>query len=429
MGVRKGITSEAARYRTPARRVVLLLAVLTIVLGAYLYGRSQSLPSVPAEDEESAVPVNFSREDDENVALYAEALKVVRENYLHQGALEPKELTYEAIRGMLDSLGDERHTGFLTPEDAECVNKGSSNREVGIGVKLKVRDGKVVVSSLTDGSPAQEAGIEPGDVLLTVDGESVQEEDFGEIAERVRGPKGSPVGLTVLRYGEQRGFSLESAEFDVQPASWNLVPGTGTAHLRLTSFSEDSAEGLDEAITEALQAGAKRFVLDLRDNAGGYVEEAEGVAARFLPSGSVIYVQRDADGGEEERLVPEGNEPSDAPLVVLVDGGSGSSAEIVAGALKDNNRAKVVGETTFGLGTVVRQYSLGDGSAVSLATDEWLTPDGASIQDTGIVPDAQARSEEGQGAPTPAEGRGLSREEIFAKDAQLRRAFEVLWGG
>ena len=409
--------------------MVLLLAVLTIVLGAYLYGRSQSLPSVPAEDEESAVPANFSREDDENVALYAEALKVVRENYLHKGGLEPKELTYEAIRGMLDSLGDERHTGFLTPEDAEYVNKGSYNREVGIGVKLKVRDGKVVVSSLTDGSPAQEAGIEPGDVLLAVDGESVQEEDFGEIAERVRGPEGSRVRLTVLRYGEQRGFSLESAEFDVQPASWNLVPGTSTTHLRLASFSEDSAEGLDEAITEALKAGAQRFVLDLRDNAGGYVEEAEGVAARFLPAGSVIYVQRDADGGEEERLVPEGNEPTDAPLVVLVDGGSGSSAELVAGALKYNNRAKVVGETTFGLGTVVRQYSLSDGSAVSLATDEWLTPDGASIQDTGIVPDAQARSEEGQGAPTPAEGRGLSREEIFAKDTQLRRAFEVLWGG
>src|SRR5918998_166535 len=327
-GVRKGIVTEAARYRTPVRRAVLLLAVLTLVLGAYLYGRSQSPPGVPAEDQESAVPAGFSQEDDENVALYAEALKVVRENYLHRGALEPKELTYEAIRGMLDSLGGERHTGFLTPEDAEYVNKGSSNREVGIGVKLQVREGKVVVSSVMDGSPAREAGIEPGNVLLAVDGESVQEEDFGEIAERVRDPEGSRVGLTVLRYGEQRGFSLESAEFDVQPASWNLVPGTGTAHLRVASFSEDSAEGLDEAITEAVQAGAERFVLDLRDNAGGYVEEADGVAARFLPAGSVIYVQRDADGGEEERLLPPGNfEPSDAPFVVLGDGGSGSSAE------------------------------------------------------------------------------------------------------
>ncbi|MDQ3922401.1 MAG: S41 family peptidase [Actinomycetota bacterium] len=427
--MRKGIATEAARFRTPVRRAVLLLAVLTLVLGAYLYGRSQSPPSVPAEDQESAVPAGFSQEDDENVALYAEALKVVSENYLHRGALEPEELTYEAIRGMLDSLGDERHTGFLTPEDAEYVNKGSSNREVGIGVKLQVREGKIVVSSLMDGSPAQEAGIEPGDVLVAVDGESVQDEDFGEIAERVRDPEGSRVGLTVLRDGEQRVFSLESAEFDVQPASWNLVPSTGTAHLRLASFSEDSAEGLDEAITEAVQAGAERFVLDLRDNTGGYVEEAEGVAARFLPAGSVIYVQRDADGEEEERLVPEGNEPSDASLVVLVDGGSSSSAEIVAGALKDNNRAKVVGETTYGLGTVVRQYPLGDGSAVSLATDEWLTADGASIQDTGVAPDVQARPEEGQGAPTPAEGRGLSREEIFAKDPQLRRAFDVLWGG
>ncbi len=250
-----------------------------------------------------------------------------------------------------------------------------------------------------------------------------------EIAEEIRRPQGSWVKLTVLRDGEEREFPLESTDLDVQPASWSLVPDTGTAHLRLASFSQGSAEGLDEAITEALQAGAERFMLDLRDNKGGYVEEAERVATRFLPAGSVIYVQKDAHGREEERLVPEGNEPLNTPLVVLVDEVSASSAEIVAGALKDNERAKVVGETTFGAGTVVYEYPLSDGSAIKLATDEWLTPDGASIRGTGIAPDVEAKPEEGQGAPTPAEGEGLSREEIFAKDAQLWRAFEALRGG
>lgn len=363
------------------------------------------------------------------MTLYIEALAAVREDYLDREDLEPKEQTYGAIRGMLDSLGDEGHTRFLTPEEVEYDHEGYSNREVGVGVKLKVREGRVVISSLIDGSPAQEAGIEPGDVLVMVDGEGVEGKDAMEIAEEVRRPQGSWVRLTVLRDGEERGFTLESADLDVQPASWRPVPGTSVAHLRLASFSEGSAAGLDEAIAEALQAGAGYFILDLRDNAGGYVEEAERVVTRFLPAGSVIYIQRDADGKEEERLVPGGNEPLNASLVVLVDEVSASSAEIVAGALKDNDRAKVVGETTFGAGTVVYEYPLSDGSAVKLATDEWLTPDRASIQGSGIAPDVEVKPEEGQGAPTPAEGEDLSKEEVFAKDAQLWHAFEALRQG
>jgi len=416
-GVRERITTKLPR------RAALLLAVLALVLGGYLYGRSQGPPATPTEHEERA---GFSREDEDNMALYAEALKAVREDYLDREALEPKEQAYGAIRGMLDSLGDEGHTRFLTPEEVEYNRQGYSNKEVGVGVKLKVREGKAVISSLIDGSPAQEAGIEPGDVLDAVDGEGWKDKDAMELAEEIRRPQGSWVKLTVLRDGEAREFTLESTDLDVQPASWSFVPGTGTAHLRLASFSQGSAEGLDEAITEALQAGAERFILDLRDNKGGYVEEAARVATRFLPAGSVIYVQKDADGREEERLVPEGNESLNTPLVVLVDEVSASSAEIVAGALKDNDRAKVVGETTFGAGTVVYEYPLSDGSAVILATNEWLTPDGTSIRDTGITPDVEAKSEEGQGAPTPAEVEDLSREEIFAKDAQLWRAFEAL---
>ncbi len=415
--MRERITTNLAWH------AALLLAVLALVLGGYLYGRSQGPPNPPTEDEERA---GLSEEDEENMALYAEALKAVREDYLDREALEPKEQAYGAIRGMLDSLGDEGHTRFLTPEEVEYDHEGYSNREVGIGVKLKVREGKVVVSSLIDGSPAQEAGIEPGDVLVAVDGEGVEGKNVVEITEEVRKPQGSWVKLTVLRDGEEREFTLESADLDLQPASWRLVPDTGAAHLRLASFSEGSAAGLDEAITEALQAGAERFILDLRDNAGGYVEEAERVATRFLPAGSIIYVQKDADGREEERLVPEGNEPLNTPLVVLVDEGSASSAEIVAGALKDNDRAKVVGETTFGAGTVVYEYPLSDGSAVKLATDEWLTPGGTSIRGTGIAPDVEAKPAEGQGASTPAEGKDLSRKEIFAKDAQLWQAFEAL---
>ena len=393
--------------------MALLLVVLVLVLAAYLYGRSQS-------------PAGISEEDRESVALYAEALDAVKGDYVDQGAVDPKKQTYGAIEGMLDSLGDKGHTRFLTPEEVEKNHEAVSSTYVGIGVRLENKNDKVVVSSPIDGSPAKEAGIKSGDVLVAVDGENVQNEDFKKIAEKIRGPEGSRVDLTVLRDEEELQFSVERAELEVPTASWNIIPGTDVAHLRLSYFSENSAAKLDRAITEAQEAGAKGFMLDLRDNAGGLVEEAEKVAARFLPSGSGVYVRKDADGEEEEKTVPGGNEPLNVPLVVLVNKGSASSAEIVAGALRDNGRAKVIGETTFGTGTVLAEHTLSDGSIILLGVAEWLTPNGDFIRKSGIAPDVEAKLEEDQEPRTPDETKGLSKEESFAEDAQLERAFEVL---
>ena len=426
--MRKGIATGVARRPALVWRMALLLAVIVLVLVAYLYGRSQSSKSLSEEDSENVALAGLSEEDKQNVTLYAEALKAVREDYIDRKALSPREQAYDAIRGMLDSVGDKGHTRFLTPEEVEYDHESYSNKGVGIGVRLKNRGDKIIVSSLVDDSPAQRAGIESGDILIAVDGESVQGKDATEVAEKVEGPEGSGVKLSVYRDGEEREFSLESAQLDLQPASWNLLPGTDMAHLRLTSFSENSAEELNRAVTEARQAGAGRFVLDLRDNEGGYVEQAEEVAALFLPAKTIVYVQRNADDEEKKAAIPDDNVSSDAPLVVLVDEGSASASEILAGALKDNDRAKIIGETTFGAGTVIYEYALSDGSAIKLATDEWLTPNGDFIRGSGIEPDVEAGLKEGQGASTPAEGRGLSKEEISAKDAQLQRAFEVLQG-
>ncbi len=409
--------TKVGRRRALVRRIALLLVVLMLVLAAYLYGRSQSLAGISAEDEES-------------VALYVKALDIIKEDYVGQEDVDPKKQTYDAIKGMLGSLDDGGHTRFLTPEEMEKNREVLSNKYVGIGVRLEDKDDEVVVLSTLDGSPAEEAGIESGDVLVAVDGESVWGEDVKEIAEKVRGPEGSRVELTVLRDGEEEEeeheFSIERAELETPAASWNLFPATDVAHLRLASFSEDSATKLNRAISEAREAGAKRFVLDLRDNSGGLIEEAGKVAAQFLPAGSTAYIRKDADGKEEKTIVPKDNEPLDAPLVVLVNEGSASSAEIVAGALKDNGRARVVGEKTFGTGTVLKEYSLEDDSAILLAIAEWLTPNGDSIRGSGIAPDVEAELEEGQEPRIPDEVRGPSKEEIFAEDAQLKRAFEIL---
>ena len=409
----KYVTKRLNRHRALVRSVLFLLVLLAFVLVAYLFERSQVL----------------STEDREGIALYAEALKVVKEGYINQKAIDPQKQTYGAIKGMLGSLDDKGHTSFLTPDEAEKNRERYSSKQVGIGVRLENDNDKVVVLDTIDGSPAQEAGVKPGDALVTINGESVRGMNIVEVADKLEGSEGSPVKLTALRGGEEHEFSLERVKLTVPAVSWNLIPGTHVAHLRLGSFSEDSSAEFEDAVSEARDNGAERFVLDLRDNSGGWVEQAEKIAARFLPARSVIYVQKDAAGREEEVTVPEDNRPLDVPLVVLVNVGSASSAEILAGSLKDNGRARVVGGKTFGAGTMLEERPLSDGSAIMLATAQWLTPNRDPIQGSGIEPDVKGGLEEGQKPRPPDQLRGLSRKETFAHDAQLKRAFEVLQQG
>jgi carboxyl-terminal processing protease len=410
---RESVTKNVDRRVMIVRVMALVLVMLVLMLAAYLYGLSRS-------------PAGISEEDRESVTLFVEALRAVQENYVDQEAVDPEEQTYGAIEGMIDSLGDEGHTRFLTPEEAEKSREAVSSTYVGIGVRLEEKDDEIVVKTAMDGSPAEKTGIQSGDVLVAVNGESVTGEDFEEIGQKIRGTEGTYVDLTVLRDEEEREFIVERAELEVPVSSWSMIPGTDVAHLRLASFSENSAEKLEETIAEAQSAGAERFVLDLRDNPGGLVEQAEEVLGLFLPAESGVYIRKDADGSEEETSVPENNDPLDAPLVVLVNEGSSSSAEIVAGALRDNDRAEVVGETTFGTGTVLSEYPLSDGSAILLGVAEWLTPNGDSIRGSGIEPDVEVELEEGQEPNTPNETEGLTREEIFEEDAQLERAFGIL---
>jgi carboxyl-terminal processing protease len=394
---------------------VLLVAALLVAtaLGAFAYGRSQS-------------PAALAEQDRESLTLYAEALDTVREDYVDQGAIDSKKQTYGAIEGMLDTLGDEGHTRFLTPEEREENREGLSGTYVGIGVQLEEEDGEVVVAAPIEGSPAERAGIEAGDVVVAVDGKSVREEDVGQVVEMVKGPEGTQVEITVTRDGEERVFDLERAEIESPVASWTTIPSTDVAFVRLSSFSDDSAEKLGQAFEEARAAGARRFVLDLRNNPGGRLDQAVEIAGDFLEPGSVVYVREDASGEREEIEVEGGAGRVEAPMAVLVDGGSASSAEILAGALRDNDRATVIGETTFGTGTVLSEFALRDGSAILLGVAEWLTPDGDFIRETGIEPEVRVPLESGQQPLTPGEARDLSKEEILERDAQLARAFEIL---
>ena len=395
------------------RVLVLFVLLLATGFGSYMVGRSQS-------------PATLDERDRKSLALYAEALDTVRDNYVDQKDIDPKKETYGAIEGMLDSLGDDGHTRFLTSEERKQNDRSLSGTYVGIGVQLEEKNDEVVVAAPIDGSPAEEAGISTDDVLLAVDGESIRGDEVSEVVEKVKGQEGTSVELTVRHEGERRTYDLKRAEIDSPVASWTLIPGTDVGLVLLSSFSDDSAQELQNAFEEAQAAGAKRFILDLRNNPGGRIEQAVEMAGYFLESESVVYIRKDASDEREEITVEGDPGSTDAPLAVLVDGGSASSAEILAGALRDNDRALVVGETTFGTGTVLSEFVLRDGSSILLGVAEWLTPNGDFIRNTGITPDVRVPLGEGTEPLTPDDASDLSREEILDRDAQLRKAYEEL---
>lgn len=393
------------------RVLALVFLVLAVALGAYLFGRSQS-------------PASLSEADQESLRLYAEALDYVQDDYVDQEAVKPRQQTYAAIEGMLDSLGDEGHTRFLTPEERRQNRRGLSGTYVGVGIQLEGEDGSAVVKAPIEGSPAERAGVQTGDVIIAVDGNGVRNQEISEIAERVRGPEGTEVELTVLRDEEERDFTLERAEIESPVVSWSMIPDSDVAQVRLASFTNDSAGKLEGAFEEARDAGAERFILDLRNNPGGRLDQAVKIAGQFLEPDSVVYLRKDASGDREEVRVSGGAEPTDAPMTVLVNNGSASSSEILAGALRDNDRAPVIGTTTFGTGTVLKEFALEDGSSILLGIAEWLTPDGDFIRNSGIDPEIEVEIGEDGEAVFPPDTDDLSQEQMLERDAQLRRAFE-----
>ena len=392
-----------------------MLVLVATAFGAYMFGRSQSPASLEVEDRKS-------------LALYAEALDTVRDDYVDQGAIDSKKQTYGAIEGMLETLGDEGHTRFLTPEERKQNNQDLSGSYEGIGIEIVNKGDKIVVVTPIEGSPADRAGFESGDVLVAVNGKSVQDDELSEVIRKIKGPEGTRVEVTVRRGQKERKFDLQRAEIKVPIVSWAMIPDTDVAYVFLSSFSDTSAEELRKAFEEARAAGARRYILDLRDNPGGRLDQAVEMAGYFLEPDSVVYIRKEASGEREEIKVQGDPESTDAPLAVLVNEGSASSAEILAGALRDNGRATVIGETTFGTGTVLSEFVLRDGSSILLGVAEWLTPDGDFIRDTGITPDVKVPLEEGTDPLTPDDISDLSRDEVLEKDAQLREAYEKVEG-
>ncbi|MFL7840425.1 MAG: S41 family peptidase [Candidatus Promineifilaceae bacterium] len=327
---------------------------------------------------------------DEEFDVFWEAWKLIDENYIGQLPVE-QQRTYGAIRGSLETLEDP-YTVFIEPVVRDLEREQLQGSFGGIGAYIsRPEDGVDVVLEPIPGNPAEKAGILSGDVLIAVDGEPITA-DFtvAEIADLVKGEKGTIVVLTVLHQGTDKAVDIDVIRDDI------LIPSV-TYHLleqypiigyiRLSRFSAESGQEVADALTDLEEQGATGYILDLRQNRGGLLNAAVDVADQFLGEGPVV-IQQSTDEGQRifdstaDTLVP------DAPLLVLVDGGTASAAEIVAGALRDRERAQLVGnEPTYGKGSVQLVFDLSDGSSVHVTSARWLTPNGTQLDGQGLEPD------------------------------------------
>ena len=325
-----------------------------------------------------------------------------------------------AIAGSLESLGDD-YTRYVSPTVAERTREDMNGAVEGIGALVRENDeGLFEIVRPLDGQPAELAGLKAGDVVIEVDGQSALEMSFDEVILLVRGPAGTSVTLKVMREGEAEPleFTITRARFEVAVVEYEMLPaemtgGATIGYIRLTEFGRTAEEKLLEALTAILAQQPSGLIFDLRDNPGGYLDQSVAVADAFLPEGVALF-ERNLRGLDETFTTDDGDAAESIPLVVLVNAGSASASEIVAGAIQDRGRAVLVGETTFGKGSVQQVHTLSDGGELRVTVARWYTPDNHSIQGEGITPDIAVESPEDLGGP---------------EDGQLRRAIEFLLNG
>lgn len=369
-----------------------------------------------------------SPDTEEEFSIFWEAWNIAERNFVDTNALDPQVMTYGAIRGMLDALGDRGHTRFLSPEELKAEEMSIRGRYSGIGAEIGIRDGVPVIVAPLDGSPAQEAGIRAGDIVVRVDGEDVTGFTLDQVVALVRGPEGEPVTLTLIREGQSAFLEITVVRQTIRIASvsWTVVPGTSIAHIRISQFNEVALPDLLTALKEIRQQNVTGIVVDVRSNPGGLLDQAVDIASQFLESGNVV-LERSRSGAERAYKVKPGGLATDIPVVVLVNQGSASASEIFAGAIQDQQRGTIVGETTFGTGTILSTFYLSDGSAILLGTGEWLTPNGRSLRAAGVTPNVEVPLPDDGRILTPTVTASLTLEEIRAEgDEQLARGIELL---
>jgi len=358
----------------------------------------------------------------EDARLFAEVYERIKREYVDD--VDDHELMEKAVRGMVSAL--DPHSAFLDSEEFEEIRLSTMGSYPGVGIEIVAEDAGVKILRPIEGSPAEQAGMQSGDLIVKIDGVDVGADLAGAI-NRMRGPAGSTVKLSVRRGAspELLDFSLRRAKVEMRSvAQQSLEPGYG--YLRITSFSETTSDDVARSILRLKRdnpPGLKGLVLDLRNNPGGVLEAGVAVADAFLEHGLIVSAEGRTPDAQFRMQATPGDMIGGAAMVVLVNGGSASAAEIVAGALKDHGRAELVGHKTYGKGSVQTVMPLSRGGALKLTTSRYFTPSGASIHDKGILPDVLIAGPEEQPVDAAAE---VLASALAERDPEVRLALEEL---
>lgn len=319
----------------------------------------------------------------EELKTFSEVLNQVQKHYVDE--TKPKDLIQGAIRGMLSTL--DPHSAYMTPEMYKEMQVETRGEFGGVGIQIGVKDNRLAVIAPIEGTPAHRAGIKAGDFIVKVNEDPTKDLTLMDAVQKMRGPKGSKVNLTIQREGatDPLVFTLVRDTIKIESVKSKVIDNLG--YVRLTQFQEATGRDLAKAIKQFKEQKVQGAILDLRNNPGGLLTAAVDVSEQFLPTGKLVVYTKSREGKKDEWIAKAKDQLEDLPVIILVNEGSASASEIVAGALQDWGRGLVVGTTSFGKGSVQTILALGDGSGLRLTTAKYYTPKGRSIQSTGITPD------------------------------------------
>jgi carboxyl-terminal processing protease len=400
---RNGRTDTKHRF---VKRLAVSMLIVAIAASSFFVGQATvaGKRSVVISDPKQVLNGDFG--------IFWEAVDLLKQKYVGIKEVTDQDIIYSAIRGATEATGDP-YTLFFDPPDSQKFQEDIQGNFGGIGAEIGEKDGQIVIIAPLAGNPAEKAGLKAGDAVLQIDDVDTAGKSVDEAVQLIRGEIGTTVRLRIMREGwtEPKEFPIVRANIILPTLDSEMKPGN-IAYLKLHNFNANVPSLFYSAIVNLLSQGARGVIIDLRDNPGGFLEVAQDVAGWFLEKGEVILVERFQDGSEE-RLWANGNAAlAELPVVILVNGGSASASEILAGALRDDRNVKLVGETTFGKGSVQEVLDLSDGSSLKVTVAEWFTPKGSKINATGLTPDVEVPLTEGDTAK--------------GKDPQLARALSIV---
>jgi len=353
--------------------IFLVIVILASFGGGFYFGKSQCKICPPEE-------IDFS--------LFWEAWDKLQERFANKEKFDIQEMIYGAISGMVKSLEDP-YTTFLNPEDTKRFIEDVKGTFEGVGMEIGQKKGQLQVIAPLEGTPAQKAGLRAGDKIIKVDDTLTLDITLDEAVNLIRGEKGTEVTLSIWReeWGQTKEIKIVRGVIEIPSLKWE-IKDENIAYLKLYHFSEKASFDFREAVIEILASPCQKIILDLRNNPGGYLEVAQDIAGWFLERGQIVVIEDFGQIKEQKIYKAQGNASLvEYPIVILINQGSASGSEILAGALRDNRGIKLIGEKSFGKGSVQELERLREGSSLKITVAKWLTPNGELITDKGLEPD------------------------------------------